>query len=159
MTTRATSIGELDDQLGLRVARRRLAGEDLHARHEVDRRIGADGVVARDRLENVEQLALVFVDALDLHVEQRVGIDALTLSVLGDLARERDLVGAARARRTAPEAPDRRRSAAKPLQRLGVVERLLADDVDDDARSGPDCTSISQRRKVMPLVLLTMRPG
>jgi hypothetical protein len=32
-----------------------------------------DGVVARDDVQHVEQLALVFVDALDLHVEQAVG--------------------------------------------------------------------------------------
>ena len=36
----------------------------------------ADRVVERDRLDDVEQLALVFVDALDLDVEQRVRIDA-----------------------------------------------------------------------------------
>ena len=64
--------GELDDELGLSVARGRLAGEDLDPGREVDGRIGADGVVARDRLEHVEQLALVFVDPLDLHVEHRV---------------------------------------------------------------------------------------
>jgi hypothetical protein len=28
-----------------------------------------------DRLEDVQKLALVFVDPLDLHVEDRVGID------------------------------------------------------------------------------------
>ena len=36
----------------------------------------ADLVVERDRLDDVEKLPLVFVDALDLDVEQRGGIDA-----------------------------------------------------------------------------------
>ena len=73
LTTRATSLIELDDQLGVPVARRRLAGEDLDPRHPVPLRMRADRVIERDRLEDVEELALVFVDALDLDVEQRVG--------------------------------------------------------------------------------------
>ena len=120
-------VGELDDQLGLRVARRRLAGEDLHPRRQVAGRVGADGVVERDGLQDVEQLALVFVDALDLHVEQRVGVDAL-VDLLGDGARRaRTLLVAARRPRTAPERPDRRRSAARPFSAPSVVEHPLAE--------------------------------
>jgi hypothetical protein len=52
-----------------------LAAEDAHARHELGallRRGGLDRVVAVDEGEDVEVLALVFVDALDLDVVQRV---------------------------------------------------------------------------------------
>jgi hypothetical protein len=38
-------------------------------------RVGQDGLVARHHLQHVEQLALVFVDALDLHVEQAGRVD------------------------------------------------------------------------------------
>ena len=64
-------VGQLDDQLGGDIARRRLAAEDLDARHPFARRVGAHRVVERHRLQQVQQLALVFVDALDLHVEHR----------------------------------------------------------------------------------------
>jgi hypothetical protein len=37
--------------------------------------IGHDGLVARDHVQHVQQLALVLVDALDLHVEQAGRID------------------------------------------------------------------------------------
>ena len=68
-------IGELDDQLRLRVARRRLAGENLDPRHPGLVRLGLDGDVECDRLQEIEQLPLVFVDALDLHVEHRIRVD------------------------------------------------------------------------------------
>ena len=67
--------GELDDQLGLGIARGRLAGEDLDPGREIDGRVRANGVIARDRFEKVEQLTLVFVDPLDLHVEHRLRVD------------------------------------------------------------------------------------
>src|SRR5690606_14364369 len=61
-------VGQLDDQLGLVVAGGRLAGEDLHPRHPVHGRIVADRLVQGHAVQQVEQLPLVFVDALDLHV-------------------------------------------------------------------------------------------
>ena len=84
-------VDQLDDQLGVAVARRRLAGKDLDARHPVALRIVLDRVVERDRLQDVEQLALVFVDALDLDVEQCGRID-LDVDLFADQARQRDLV-------------------------------------------------------------------
>ena len=84
-------VDQLDDQLGVAVARRRLAGEDLYPRHPVAVGIVLDRLVQRDRLDDVEQLALVFVDALDLHVEQRGRID-LDAEPLADQARQRRLV-------------------------------------------------------------------
>ena len=59
-------------KLGVPVARRSLPGEDLYARHPVDLRVRLDGGILRHRLDDIEQLPLVFVDALDLDVEQSV---------------------------------------------------------------------------------------
>ena len=139
--------GELDDELGLRVARRRLAGEDLDPGREVDGRVGADRVVARDRLEDVEQLALVFVDALDLHVEHRVGIDALVRADRRSMRASASLVALAapaatrswsgRIVRVRGEALERRDSRRARARR--ACERMMS------ARSG--LHSISQRRK------------
>ena len=65
-------VGELDDQLGAMIARRRLSGEDLHARGIVAARVELDLPIKRGGREDVEQLALVLVDTLDLNVEERV---------------------------------------------------------------------------------------
>ena len=64
-------VDELDDQLGVAIARRRLAGKDFHARHPVALRLVLDREIERHGLDDVEQLPLVFMDALDLDVEQR----------------------------------------------------------------------------------------
>ena len=71
----ADVVDQPDDLLGHVVARRGLAGEDHGARHPVALRVGQDVLVARHHVQQVEQLPLVFVDALDLHVEQAVRID------------------------------------------------------------------------------------
>ena len=68
-------IGELDDQLGAVIRGGGLAGEDLHPRHMIHIRPRADPLVERDGLQQIEQLALVFMDALDVHIEQRVRIE------------------------------------------------------------------------------------
>ncbi|MNV28761.1 hypothetical protein D3C71_1199620 [compost metagenome] len=54
---------------------RRFTGEDFHPRHPVDFRLGANRLVQRHGVHQVEQLAFVLVDALDLHVEHRRRID------------------------------------------------------------------------------------
>ena len=48
-------------------------------------------MIERDGLENIEQLPLVFMDALDLDVEQRGRID-LDVEAFADQPRQRDLV-------------------------------------------------------------------
>ena len=116
-------VDQLDDQLRLRVARRRLAGEDLHARHPVPRRLVADREVERDRLQDVEQLALVFVDALDLHVEQRIGIEADAHAVADQPRRARPCWRAWRPR-CAPAARRRCAMSASRAIRDRIVEHL-----------------------------------
>ena len=69
-------IDQFDDQFGQVVGRCRLSGEDDGARHHVRLRGGFDAVKKSDDVEHIEQLAFVFVDALDLDIEQGVGIDA-----------------------------------------------------------------------------------
>ena len=62
-------VDQLNDQLGHVVRRGRFAGEHDHTRHHIGLRITQDALVARDHVQEVEQLALVFVDALDLHIK------------------------------------------------------------------------------------------
>src|SRR5947199_306001 len=55
--------------------RRALAGEDLDPRHPGPVRVGAHREVEGDRLQDVEELALVLVDALDVDVEHGGRVD------------------------------------------------------------------------------------
>ena len=124
-------VGELDDELRLVVARGRLAGEDLHPRHPGARRLRAHRVVERDRLEDVEELPLVLVDALDVDVEQRVGIEAEAQRARRRAARARPCssrrTAAKRSRNDASSA-----SGTSASSRVGVVLDLGADRVDDE---------------------------
>ncbi len=113
-------VRQLDDELGAHIAGRGLAGEDLHPRRPVLLRVGADRLVERDRFEDVEELTLVFVDALDLHVEQRSRVDA-NAGPRPDHAHQRVLVGALDQRPAFDEA----RIAGESLQAdelCGIVE-------------------------------------
>ena len=69
-------IGELDDEFGLGIAGGSLAGEDLDARRPGPVGMGPHGIVEGDGLEDVHELALVLMDALDLNVEHGCGIEA-----------------------------------------------------------------------------------
>src|SRR5262249_46458352 len=86
-------VDELDDQLCLRVVRRRLAGEYFHPRYPIAIGLRPDRVIERDRFEEIEQLALVFVDAFDLHIEQRIRVH-VEIEAFDDQPREGHLVGA-----------------------------------------------------------------
>ena len=59
---------QADDQLGQGIARSRLATEHKGARRQVF--TGADAQIALNDLQGRQVLALVFVDALDLHIKQ-----------------------------------------------------------------------------------------
>ena len=63
-------VDELDDQLGLPVARGGFSGKNLDARCPIAFRIREDGLIERNCLDRVEKLTLVFVDSLDLDIEQ-----------------------------------------------------------------------------------------
>ena len=68
-------VRELDDELGALVAAGRLAGEDLDAVRPRRVRFSPDRLPQRDGFEDVEELALVLMDALDVNVEQRGRLD------------------------------------------------------------------------------------
>ena len=113
--------------------------------------------IERGGREDVQELALVLVDPLDLHVEQRIRtttgdaepllITAASASFLRLRTRfirswKLGIVGV----------------GGEALQLHRVVEHLRRQRLDQQ-RGELGFASISQRRKVMPLVLLTMRPG
>ena len=64
-------VDELDDELGHAVAGRGLAAEDEGARRHVGLRVALEALVEREDVQHVQVLALVFVEALDLDVEER----------------------------------------------------------------------------------------
>ena len=63
------------EQLGHEITRSRLASEDEGARNHFLAASGLDLVVKMNDVENVQRLPFVFMDALHLHVEQRVRVD------------------------------------------------------------------------------------
>ena len=65
-------VDELDDDFGQVICGRRFAGEQKCARRHFEVWIGAQPVVKHDNAQGVEQLPLVFVDALDLAIENGV---------------------------------------------------------------------------------------
>src|SRR3546814_14903333 len=69
---------QLDDLLGHKVAGRRLAAENLHARHALGLGIAADFVPQRGGVQDAQELALVFMYALDLDVEAGFAVDRTT---------------------------------------------------------------------------------
>ncbi len=95
-------VDELDDALGHHVARRRLAREDHRARHGERLGVRPQLVVTRHDVQQVEQLPLVLVDALDLHVEQRVHVEVDADATL-HLGVEAPLVGQLDLAELAPE--------------------------------------------------------
>ena len=86
-------VDQVDHRFRQPVARCRLAAEDLDARGPVAVRRLVDAMPQRDRLQHVQKLALVFVHALDLYVEDRIGIDAQP-QIRQQPVRQGDLVGA-----------------------------------------------------------------
>ena len=123
-------VGELYDQLGVVVGRRRLAGEELHPRGPVPLRVRADLVVERHRLDDVEELALVLVDALDLDVEDGVGVEPEPHAVAHEM-REAVLVQPLHAGEGVLEGGVGG-VLLQLAQRVDVVEELRADGVGDE---------------------------
>ena len=69
----ADDVDRADDVFREVVAGGGLGSENEHARHEVERRVLQQAAVKREDVQQVQVLALVFMQALDLHVEERVG--------------------------------------------------------------------------------------
>ena len=68
-------VDEVDDFFRGVVGARGFTREDVYARHPVGIQVFQDAVVAVDDLQDVQQLSLVFVDALDLDVKECVRAD------------------------------------------------------------------------------------
>jgi hypothetical protein len=128
-------VDQPDDQLRHRIARRRFPTEDHRAWEEVDARVVSQPVVERDDVKQVQQLALVLVDALDLHVEQRIEVDperrAAALVLTSDGVRQAELVLALRGPpRDAEAGVVRERGELAELRQIGDPPR--ADRVADE---------------------------
>ena len=127
-------MDEADDELRHVVARRGLGGEDELPRHRVAGGVVQEPVVEHHDVERQEQLALVLVEALDLDVVDRVGVEPDAVVALRPL-RERDLVRALDRRELAEEAvvADEALEAAE-LVELG--DPAVADLAADEAGEG-----------------------
>ena len=62
---------------GQLVGRRRLAGEEESPRRHVEAGVVPQPVVQHDNAQRIEQLSFVFVDALDLAIENGIRVDNL----------------------------------------------------------------------------------
>ena len=62
------------------VGGRRLASEKERPRRHIEVRIFAKAIIENDDPQRIEQLSLVFMDALDLAVKDCVGVDRLARS-------------------------------------------------------------------------------
>ena len=117
-------VDEVNDALGDRIARRSLRAKEEHPRLH-----GAAGVILQllveiENVHGVEQLALVLVQALDLHVEDRVRVEYGALRLF-DVSGKVELIGALD---LAKAVKDRSvvRIRFQLLQRLGVQQILVA---------------------------------
>ena len=103
-------------------------GEYFHARRPVIHWPRSNRIVQRHGFENIQKLALVFVDALDVHIEQRRGIEP-DLELLADHVGQRQLVEVAAGGKAglegviAGEGPERAPLEAL-IARLGLGDRV-----------------------------------
>ena len=82
----ADAVDELDDLLGGPISGRCFAREDISARREGVFGVFDEALVFGDDAEHVQRLPLVFVDALDLHVEDGTGIDVGAGGLANDIS-------------------------------------------------------------------------
>jgi len=71
----ADEIDGTDDILGDIIARRGLGRKQEHPRADVERRVLKQAAVQGQNVKQIQVLAFVFVQPLDLHVEDRIGRD------------------------------------------------------------------------------------
>ena len=84
---RADRVDRLDDKLGCVITRCSLGREDEDARRDIEIGILEQTAVEPEDMEEIKVLALVFVETLDLHVEDGGGVDldaALVKDALGE---------------------------------------------------------------------------
>ena len=153
---RRGDVEELDDDLREPVGRRGLAREEKRPRGHVEVGVRAEAVVEDDDAERVEQLPLVFVDALDLAIEDRVRVDDLPgrrAQPVGESRLGLALGVPERSRKPASSASgaSRRSSARSVIQPLPMASVI--------ASASAGFASSSQRRGVTPFVLLLNRSG
>ena len=149
-------VDQLDDELRIVVARRRLAGEELDARLPVELGMRADLVVERHRFNDIQKLALVFVNALDLDVEHRIRIE-LNAHAAGDEIGELHLVGALDGGELFPEGAVAGELIQR-LQLLGIVEEGIADGFAHEVRqAGIALHQPAARRDAVRLVVDAVR--
>src|SRR5215472_2803515 len=129
-------IDELDDQFRHEISGCSLAGEDNCARNMFAVRVVLNPVIQRDCMKRVEQLSLVFVDPLNLAVEERVRVNGDHLAsapiLFFDDLKELQLVVAFRG---APSFTERgiRGSTGQSFKLEQVGYPALADGLGDEA--------------------------
>ena len=118
-------IDQLDDELGHDVARRGLAADQDAARGPLGRIPVLDAVVEVDDVQQVEQLALVFVDTLDLDIEEGGRVE-VHVAIPGHQAGQMFLVGLFDGAKALPEGRVLRQGG-DALQLAQVTHPVLAD--------------------------------
>ena len=153
----AYRVDQPDDELGHEVAGGRLAAEHESPRRGVAVAAGLQPQVVRDHLQHVQVLALVLVDALDLHVEHRRGVDddpGLRLHEGGELALVVALDLAPRGAEGG--VPCQRLQAAEPVE---LLDPAAADRVGDELRKARVAQHHpAPRRHAVGLVAELLRP-
>ena len=120
---------------------------------DLEARIRLEAVIQRDDVQDVQVLALVLVDALDLHVEQRVRIDRRRRCGSRAMPAELSLLARLMARQSLWNAGilGELLQLARAASRSLIQPSPMASQI-SSARRG--LVSASQRRGVTPLVLL-----
>ncbi len=130
MIDRARHVArQFDDQLGIVIARCRLAAEQFDARHPVLFRVRPDLIIERHGLDDVEQLPFIFVDTLDLDVEHSARIDP-GVHLLAQYIGQRFLVGPLHAQEFLLKGAVVGKGI-KVAQRFGIVHETVANRLAD----------------------------
>ena len=82
---RGEGVDGVDDVFGEVVAGSGLGTENEDTRGDVEVRVVEELAIQTDDVDEIEMLALVFVQSLDLHIEERIGADADAAAILNDL--------------------------------------------------------------------------
>ena len=150
-------VDELDDLLGGPIPRRRLAGQNAGARRGRLPAVFHQGEIFVDDEHDEQQLPLVLVDALDLHIEQRVRVYGCPQCVL-HVAGQGVLVGLLGGGEPLPETciVGERFQGAQLLQ---VGDPAVADGLGDQCGQGRvGLEQPAARRHAVGLVIKFLRP-